>query len=666
MYKSSVFFYFPTGPARFLGTKVRGLSMVETNINWILPVQLRSDSFGFVKLKAKSKMPFERDWQNKPYPYGEIQSWLKRQGSNYGVLGGCGDLIVIDADTECLDKVVKDKLPDTFTVRTPKQGHHYYFICKDINNKIVLSKDGEHFGEIISSGSQVVGAGSIHPDTGTPYVVDRDVEITEISRDEIFTSLQDYIPSENVNCELDKLIEKYGEPYYCKKDVLSGINESFWGGLHDVENIELFEPGENTFYRYDDSNGLYQEISVDVIKQEISKRLLDVSRSDNNPAMLERHRTNKNLNSVVGHLKGISEKRNAFDRNNRKIVHLANGVIEFKADDESDFVSFSPRFYSRNQSPLPFDESAQCPRFLNELLFPAAAPDDAVLIQKYAGLCLFGNNLIQRLLILDGKAGRGKSTISLIIQRLVGLSNVTELRTRHLAERFELYRYIKRTLLTGVDVPGDFLSKRGASVIKGLVGGDWFDAERKGSTGSFQIQGNYCIVITSNSRLQVKLDGDVGAWKRRLLIVRFEGIVPEKKIPDFAGVLITEEGSGILNWALCGLEMVLGDVRARGDIQLTDAQGGVVDALLAESDSLRHFLSDCVVSDENSNLTVSEIEEAYAEYCPQKKWNPKPITIIRKELEGLMLELFRTVKSNSIPREGSKDVRGYRKVKLKQ
>jgi hypothetical protein len=53
-------------------------------------------------------------------------------------------------------------MPDTFTVRTPKQGHHYYFICKDINNKIVLSKDGEHFGEIISSGSQVVGAGSIH------------------------------------------------------------------------------------------------------------------------------------------------------------------------------------------------------------------------------------------------------------------------------------------------------------------------------------------------------------------------------------------------------------------------------------------------------------------------------------------------------------------------
>ena len=116
----------------------------DFNLILVIPVQLRSNSFGFVKLKAKSKMPFERDWQNKPRSCGEIQSWLRRQGSNYGVLGGCGDLIVIDADTECLDKVVKDKLPDTFTVRTPKQGHHYYFICKDINNKIVLSKDGEH------------------------------------------------------------------------------------------------------------------------------------------------------------------------------------------------------------------------------------------------------------------------------------------------------------------------------------------------------------------------------------------------------------------------------------------------------------------------------------------------------------------------------------------
>ena len=70
------------------------------------------------------------------------------------------------------------------------------------------------------------------------------------------------------------------------------------------------------------------------------------------------------------------------------------------------------------------------------------------------------------------------------------MANVTQLRTKHLAERFELFRYLKRTLLVGVDVEADFLSTKGAAVLKGLVGGDWFDAEQKGGTGSFQLQGD--------------------------------------------------------------------------------------------------------------------------------------------------------------------------------
>ncbi len=55
--------------------------------NEILPMQLQSSGFGFVKLHKKSKIPFEKNWQNKPYTYKEIQPWIV-QGSNYGVLGG--------------------------------------------------------------------------------------------------------------------------------------------------------------------------------------------------------------------------------------------------------------------------------------------------------------------------------------------------------------------------------------------------------------------------------------------------------------------------------------------------------------------------------------------------------------------------------------------------
>jgi len=169
----------------------------------------------------------------------------------------------------------------------------------------------------------------------------------------------------------------------------------------------------------------------------------------------------------------------------------------------------------------------------------------------------------------------------------------------------------------------------------------------------------------------VRLDGDTGAWRRRLLIIRFNAPEPAKAVPEFNEVLIRDEGSGILNWALQGLGMLLQDIKDRGTITLTEAQKNIVDALLAESDSLRQFLLENVVSDEESDLTVTEIIESYAEYCPLKGWNPKPITVIQRELERLMLELFKTTKSNSITREDEdsgkeKSHRGFRRVNFRQ
>ncbi len=328
------------------------------------------------------------------------------------------------------------------------------------------------------------------------------------------------------------------------------------------------------------------------------------------------------------------------------------------------FENFSPSFYSRNQSPISFDEKAKCERFLHELLYPAVLSEDALIIQKYAGLCLLGQNLIQRLLILDGKAGRGKSQLSLIIQKIVGFENVSQLRTAFLNERFELYRFLRKTLLCGVDVPGDFLSLKSAQVLKGLVGGDLLDAEKKGCNGNFLMRGEFCVLITSNQRLTIRLDSDEGAWRRRLLIVRFESPAPQKKIPNFADLLVENEASGILNWMIEGLQLLLDDVDKYGDIELPESQNTIIDALISESESVKHFLEDWVEFSPGSDLSVQELIEAYAEYCLSKGWNALPITRIQKELEALMLELFRTVKVHSVLRN-EKNVRGFKGVRLK-
>lgn len=119
------------------------------------------------------------------------------------MLGGFGNLIIFDADDSILSQLIEEKLPRTFTVKTPSSGYHYYFYCKDICKKIVLTKNYKHYGEIISKGGQVVGPGSIHPDTLTEYEVYHDLPIREVSLENFYPVLGDYI-QDNITSHSDE------------------------------------------------------------------------------------------------------------------------------------------------------------------------------------------------------------------------------------------------------------------------------------------------------------------------------------------------------------------------------------------------------------------------------------------------------------------------------
>ncbi len=165
----------------------------------VLPKQLQDEQIGFVKLRPNTKAPFEKDWQNNPYSYLEIQEWIG-QNNNFGVQGGYGQLVILDADTPEIVAIAQSNFPKTFTVKTCR-GFHFYFYCEGIDKKIVLQKDtavkkDDHFGEIIAKGSQVVGPGSVHPDTGAAYEIVEDIAIATISRENLLSALMEYIPHE--------------------------------------------------------------------------------------------------------------------------------------------------------------------------------------------------------------------------------------------------------------------------------------------------------------------------------------------------------------------------------------------------------------------------------------------------------------------------------------
>jgi phage/plasmid-associated DNA primase len=604
----------------------------------------------------------------------EYLAQLNHDG-NVGVLLGNGR-VTIDIDQDRFVDAflnLNPQLRHTLRTRRKRGCNLWLWITGPYPEPCKLKTlSGAQFGEWRADGNQTVIHGeaidkSKGETTPTAYKIENRVPPIKLPFDAIQWPNELVLPwqneplTTNKGQSLDELRRCYGEPYYTDGNGNPRfLNEGFWAGLFASENIVLWEPTERAFYTYNSETGIYQEESVDAIKRRLSERLLEAARQTN-CTWLEKQRSDSRLNSIAAQLRGIVEQRGAFTQRERRI-HLANGIFRF--DNGGELLPFSPAFVSRNCSPIVFDENAKCERFLNELIYPAMHKDDVVLVQKYFGQCLLGNNLIQRFLILDGLSERGKTQLANVMQAVVGRANCTQLRTEWLADRFETFRFVKKTLLVGVDVAPDFLSTKGAAVLKGLVGGDWFDAEQKNGTGSFPFQGNFCVVITSNTRLRVRLCGDVNAWRRRSLIARYEATPLKRKIPDFGERLAREEGSGILNFAIAGLSMLLRDIDETGDIALTEWQRTIIDSLLAESDSLRFFLREAIEKAEGADVSVNEIVEAYAAFCPEKGWNPLPITEIHRSLEGLMLELFQVTKSHSIKRDG-RSVRGFFGVALK-
>ena len=461
----------------------------------------------------------------------------------------------------------------------------------------------------------------------------------------------------------ERLIATNGEPFYFRtKDngerEVSDFNLHYWAARFAFENLVIFEPVNNQFYSYVPETGVWVWQTDALIRATIAAWMLGYSRQLNQP-LLDTGRTSERLTHMLTILKAAAEKREPF-RKFANLIHLKNCMIHLDGD-RPEIRGFSPHYFSLSQCQVDFNPDADCPRFLKELIRASMTNEDAFLLQLVGGLYITGRNNWQKMLILTGVGGAGKGTIGRIIGHLIGSQNVKQLRTKLLSDRFELDDIDRVSLLVGSDVAGDFLSCSGAKVIKALTGGDPLTLEFKGGRKR-QITGDHNVLITCNDKLRVQLDGDESAWHRRLLIIPFENI-PQVSTPDFDRILMAEEGSGILNWFLLGAVRLARFAREGRRWPLTQEQQRRVDALLAESDSLRTFVNARVARDPDCSLTVDEITAEYENFCADLGWGAMTKAQAERGLGPLMMEIHRAAKRNDIQR-GTSNRRGFMGVRL--
>jgi phage/plasmid-associated DNA primase len=470
-------------------------------------------------------------------------------------------------------------------------------------------------------------------------------------------SFEQAIPSSNLVAEIEK---RFGPPGWLdKKGSCTRLNERFWAELYRGEHEIVHDLDEERFYEYDPQTGLWQKRTANAIKAAISDRVRTLSIEEKLPTLVAQD-TEHQRRDIASLLKGVAEEHEFFVER-PLAIHARNCMIVVGAG-QIKTERFHPRFRSRNQLTVSYDPKARASRFIE--LLKAVSESDREVILKMMGLIVSGRNRAQRIFILQGPANTGKTTLALTMQGLIGKWNCVELRPHLLGERFELARTLGKTLYLGPDVPGNFLQSVGASRLKSLVGDDPMDAERKGSNEHFPFRGSLNVLITSNSRLLVRLEGDHSAWSRRLVLINFDGERPEKPIENFAQLLVQTEGSGILNLALQGLLAYEQDRRDYGDLRLNAAQLDRVESLLTESEGLRIFLGEDLEEFPDDDVSVDEILTAYAQHARAKGWHVGSLRNLQSALKDLMLELWSAPQSHSVKRN-DKSTRGYYGIRLK-
>jgi P4 family phage/plasmid primase-like protien len=294
---------------------------------------------------------------------------------------------------------------------------------------------------------------------------------------------------------------------------------------------------------------------------------------------------------------------------------------------------------------------------------PALEADELDLLQRACGLFLIGENLAQRILLLIGTAGGGKGTFIRVLRGIIGEGNVGALRTHLLCERFELGRFLAKTLLYGADVPDNFLNHRGASILKSLTGGDPVTLEFKNSNEAPGILCKFNVIVTCNSRLTVHLEGDTGAWRRRLVIVEYRNPQPGKVIVDLSEQILAREASGVLNWMLEGFEKIRAD---DFQLHLTPAQQKVVDDLLLESESHVVFVRANLMRDPGEQLTVADCYAAYVAFCNEHGWRALTRNKFGVVIGDTIVHQFGITIRHDIPDADGKEQRGWKGIRLQR
>ena len=647
----------------------------------MIPERLKKEGLRFIKVRNKDKIPVEVGWQ-KEKNYAFNDDALEKHfsvGGNYGVATGFGDLIVIDSDHPDTQVQVEKHLPDTFKVSTGK-GTHNYYICKSLKDKIVLSEDssGKHYGEVQTQGQQVVAPGSTHPN-GHKYAVINDIDIKEVSENEIKSALKNLMkqereekvrikskPKTTVACNegtrnetLFKLacsfksrgvardealntlltINTSNKPPLSNSEVETLVNSAYkyhsdFGELkvnNYLGNVEKFWEKQPFFY---DKQRLFWMWNFALHKWEIVDEIDIMNMIEKSLGFHGETVTRSVRDSYIECFKRVGRKYHPKDAPKRWI-QFKDKAFSLRSNNIYDV---QPNFFFCN--PIPWEISNSCETPVMDKLFNEWVGEKYVqTLYEIIAYCCYSDYPIQVLFCFLGHGRNGKSQFQKLLAKFIGSDNMCSTELDQLTtNRFESFKLFKKLACSMGET--NFGVLKSTSLIKKLTGGDMIGFEKKNKDPFDDV--NYAKIIINSNSLPSSEDTSEGFY-RRWLIIDFPNQFKEGT--DIVATIPEEEYSNLAK-KVCNIIPGLlerGGFTNQGNIE--ERQKKYIEA----SNPINDFLQTHTEIDVLSCVKYNDLYKAYTLFLRKKKRR----TVTRREFNDTLAQegLF-SVRSNRKNEDG--------------
>lgn len=317
------------------------------------------------------------------------------------------------------------------------------------------------------------------------------------------------------------------------------------------------------------------------------------------------------------------------------VIGFRNGVWDFSDIDNPVYHSFKDRMPVVNLLPYDYDPDAVCPKW-NAFLSSILPKAEIIKLQKYLGLgCADRSKMthkIEETLWLVGSGANGKSTIFDVVRGVYGADNISyagldtllsgssDVRARFIGSIVgKIFNYCS-------EIQADDISKY-ADTFKSLCSGEPQTIRRIGRDPETTYAIPYLIFNMNQRPANRKMDQ---AILRRLLFIPFRTTVSAADMNRELSSELLQELSGIRNWMIEGLRMLIRDNWQFNMTQAVDDE--MTDYMLENGQSVQVFLQKRGYScnrrtghweDKAQWVYASAMYEEYVAFC--EKWLLEPV-----------------------------------------